>query len=116
MKILQAFAVGKAFDRTADSLIEIVDDDLRRAVIHDSASVQVRNAHADRITVADEGKLLAFGPPRDKLTLEDHVTGFHVNLVKNAQRKRPVLNDIRNRVNRGAKVDLLLVCQSHENI
>jgi hypothetical protein len=113
VKVVEAFSVSKTFNSATDSLVEIVNDNLRRAVIHDPAGVQVCNAHADRVAVANERELLSVSPLSYEFALQDHVAGLHVNLVENAQRKWPVLNDIGNRVNRRPKIDLLRICHCH---
>ncbi len=45
--------------------------------------MQIGDANADGITIPDERQLFAIGPPRDEFALQDHVTSFHVNLIKN---------------------------------
>src|SRR6266481_1306329 len=94
MEIFQALTVCEAFDCAANAFIEIKDDDLRWPIIHDIACLQIRNTDTDRISIPYECELLAVGPASDEFTLQHHIAGFHINLVKDAQRQRSVLDHI----------------------
>jgi hypothetical protein len=91
-------ALCEALDRLDHALVEVEYGDLRRSVIDGAAALEVGDADADGVAVADERESLLVGPVRDQFRLEDHVASLHVDLVNAADRSRPILHDIGDRI------------------
>lgn len=68
-------------------------------VTNDVASVQVRHANADSVSVADKCETLSLCPSSDKLALQDHVACLHINLVKLTYWAWSIGDHVRDRIN-----------------
>lgn len=102
IKIVESLSIGESANGVADPLIKIEHGHLLGCVVEDLPMLQVHRADTYGVSVSHKSKALAVSPISNELTLKDHVTSLHVDLVELPQRIWPILDHVGDRVDRCA--------------
>lgn len=118
VEMLDSFSVSKPSYCLHCSLIEVENSDLRWTEIKYVAGAHISDAHAYRVTVANEGEPLAISPVGDNFGLQDHVAYLHMYLIEFPKRLRTILYNVGygvdcfSKINMITHISALLKCRS----